>query len=183
MNRPGKQTTPRDSPPSTAEERRLAEQIRRRRRARFRWFAALGVFLLMMVVYVYLPRGVEQIYRRFPAQCPAGPPCIRSTFQKPHPDWPPLILYTKLDQARARVRRAARDMPRTRLLHVARDGRLWQLVYAGPALQLEHDLVIRLTPRGEQTGVEFFARARVGWAGRMELLKAMKRLRTGLTRW
>jgi len=182
MNRSGRQNTSRESPPSSAEERRLAERIRQRRRARLRWFTALGLFLLMMVVYVYLPRGVERIYKRFPAGCPAGPPCLRSTVKKPHPDWPPLILYKKLDQAQARVRRAAREIPRTRLLHVSPDGRLWQLVCAGPALALEHDLVIRLTPRGEQTGVEFFARARVGWAGRRELLEAMKRLRTALTR-
>lgn len=181
MNHTGQQGAPREAPPSTAEERRLAERIRRRRRARLRWFAALGLFLLMMVVYVYLPRGVERIYQRFPDRCPAGPPCIRSTFQEPLPDWPPLFLYKNLHQAKAAVRRAAREMPRTRLLRVAPDGRLWQLVYASPALALEHDLVIRLTPRGERTGVEFFARARVGWFGRRELLAAMKRLRTALT--
>ncbi len=165
----------------TREAARLAEERRLKRRRQVRWAISLAVFLLLAAVYVFLPRGTDRVFREFPDKCPADLPCIRSTFKNPHPVWPPLILYTDPAGVRRRIARALRQVPRLSLRFVSADKKLIQLVRRSPGLGLAHDLVIRLIPRGDKTGLEFFAAARVGWMGRRELDLAMKQLRTALT--
>jgi hypothetical protein len=163
------------------EAARLAEERRLKRRKQVRWAVSLAVFLLLLVVYVILPRGTDRIYEKFPDRCPAGPPCIRSTFKNPDPVWPPLILYTSPAGARKRIARALDRVPRLSLRFVSPNKRLIQIVRRSPGLGLGHDLVIRLVPRDKKTGLEFFAAARVGWMGGRELAEMMKQVRTALT--
>jgi hypothetical protein len=163
------------------EAARLAEERRLKRRRQVRWAISLAGFLLLAAVYVFLPRGADRVYLKFPDKCPVDLPCIRSTFARPHRIWPPLILYTDPAGVRRRIARALRLMPRLSLRFVSADKKLIQLVRRSPGLGLAHDLVLRLVPRGDQTGLEFFAAARVGWMGGRELNLAMKQLRTALT--
>jgi hypothetical protein len=160
---------------------RLAEERRLKRHRRIRWVISLAVFLLLITVYGVLPRGADRVYEKFPDRCPADLPCVRSTFLKPHPVWPPLVLYTDGSGVRRRIARALNRVPRLSLRFVSADKKLIQLVRRSPGLGLAHDLVIRLVPRGDKTGLEFFAAARVGWMGDRELREAMKQLRTALT--